>query len=368
MSPLGEEIKALIDARGPISLERYMALALTHPAHGYYMHRDPFGASGDFTTAPEISQMFGELIGLWSAEVWSSMGSPAPARLIELGPGRGTLMSDALRAGRVAPAFRAAVDVCLLEASPTLAAIQHETLLTAGAPISWVSQWRDAPRGPAIIIANEFLDALPIRQYVRSSRDWRERLVGLDDKGALAFRLAPEGEPYIAARADDGEILEVNAMAHRMVYAIGDRVARQGGAALIIDYGHTTTRFGDTLQAVRSHRSIDPLSEPGTADMTAHVDFAAMARSARAAGAAVYGPIEQGDFLRALGLDQRAAALIRRAGPQQQSDIESARVRLSGRGEGEMGALFKAMVVTNRALPTPPGFQPSGGSGEARAG
>ena len=290
------------------------------------------------------------------------MGSPTPARLVELGPGRGTLMSDALRAGRVAPAFRAAVDVCLIEASPTLAAIQHETLLTAGAPISWVSQWRDAAAGPAIIIANEFLDALPIRQYVRGPRDWRERLVGLDEKGGLSYRVAPEAEPYIAARAENGAILEINAIAHRMVYAIGERVARQGGAALIIDYGHTTTRFGDTLQAVRSHRSIDPLTEPGTADITAHVDFAAMARSARAAGAAVYGPIEQGDFLRALGLDQRAAALIRRAGPQQASDIESARARLSGRGEGEMGAMFKAMVVANRNLPTPPGFQAAGGS------
>jgi len=361
MSALGEEIRAWIGAHGPISLERFMALALTHPVHGYYMHKDPFGASGDFTTAPEISQMFGELIGLWSAEVWSSMGSPTPARLIELGPGRGTLMSDALRAGRVAPAFRAAVDVCLIEERQTQAAIQHETLLTAGAPISWISQWREAPQGPAIIIANEFLDALPIRQYVRGPRDWRERLIGVDEKGALTFRLAPEAEPYIAARADDGAILEINAIAHRMVYAIGDRVARQGGAALIIDYGHTTTRFGDTLQAVRSHKSIDPLSEPGSADITAHVDFAAMARGARAAGAAVYGPVEQGTFLRALGLDQRAAALIRRAGPQQASDIESARVRLSGRGEGEMGAMFKAMVVANRNLPTPPGFQPSGG-------
>src|SRR5579863_752277 len=358
MSALGDEIRALIEAHGPISLERFMALALTHPVHGYYMHRDPFGASGDFTTAPEISQMFGELIGLWAVEVWSSMGSPSPVRFIELGPGRGTLMSDALRAGRVAPTFRAAVDVCLVEASPTLAAIQHETLLTAGAPISWVSQWRDAPEGPSIIIANEFLDALPARQYVRGLRDWREKVVALDDKGALAFQLAPDVEPYIAARAMEGAVLEVSAMGHRLVYAIGERVARQGGAALFIDYGHTTTRFGDTLQAVRSHRPVDPLSEPGTADITVHVDFAAMARSARAAGAAVYGPIEQGDFLRALGLDQRASALMRRAGPQQASDIESARLRLAGRGENEMGALFKAMVVANRNLPTPPGFQP----------
>jgi NADH dehydrogenase [ubiquinone] 1 alpha subcomplex assembly factor 7 len=361
MSALGDEIKALIRDHGPISLERYMAMALTHATHGYYMHRDPFGASGDFTTAPEISQMFGELIGLWAAEVWASMGAPNPVHLIELGPGRGTLMSDALRAARVAPNFRAVLDVCLIEASPMLAAIQHETLLTSGAPIAWASQLREAPEGPAIIIANEFLDALPLRQYVRGRQDWRERLVALDESGALTFRLATDGEPYIGARADEGSVLEVNAIGHRLSHAIGERVATQGGAALFIDYGHTTTGFGDTLQAVRSHRMVDPLSEPGTADITAHVDFAAMARSARAAGAAVYGPIPQGDFLRALGLDQRAATLARKGGPQQIADIESARMRLSGKGEGEMGALFKAIVIANRNLPTPPGFQSLGG-------
>jgi SAM-dependent MidA family methyltransferase len=360
MSALGDEIKALIGDHGPISLERYMALALTHPTHGYYMHRDPFGASGDFTTAPEISQMFGELVGLWAAEVWAAMGAPNPVRLIELGPGRGTLMSDALRASRVAPNFRAVLDVCLIEASPMLASIQHETLLTAGAPISWTSQWREAAEGPAIIIANEFLDVLPLRQYVRGPHDWRERLVGLDGTGALAFRLAPEGEPHIGARAEEGAVLEINAIGHRLIHAVGERVARDGGAALFIDYGHVTTGFGDTLQAVRAHRTVDPLSEPGTADITAHVDFAAMARSARAAGAAVYGPIEQGDFLKALGLDQRAATLARKGGPQQSADIEAARLRLAGRGENEMGALFKVMAVTNRSLPTPPGFQPPG--------
>src|SRR5579883_422552 len=360
MSALGEEIKALIRDHGPISLERYMALALTHPTHGYYMHRDPFGASGDFTTAPEISQMFGELIGLWAAEVWASMGAPNPVRLIELGPGRGTLMSDALRAARVAPNFRAVLDVCLIEASPMLAAIQHETLLTAGAPISWAAGWREAPEGPAIVIANEFLDALPIRHYVRGQRDWRERVVTLDEKGALTFALAPSAEPYIGARAEEGAVLEVNAIAHRLLYAIAERLTNQGGAALFIDYGHTVTGFGDTLQAVRAHRMVDPLSEPGTADITAHVDFAAMARSARAAGAAVYGPIPQGDFLRALGLDQRAATLARKGGPQQIADIEAARLRLSGKGEGEMGALFKAMVLANRNMPPPPGFQPAG--------
>jgi NADH dehydrogenase [ubiquinone] 1 alpha subcomplex assembly factor 7 len=356
MSALGDEIRALIGQEGPISLERYMALALTHPTHGYYMVRDPFGAEGDFTTAPEISQMFGELIGLWAAEVWATMGSPNPLRLIEFGPGRGTLMSDALRAARVAPEFRAALDVCLIEASPTLAAVQHDTLLTAGAPVSWAAQLDEAPSGPAIMIANEFLDALPIRQYVRGPRDWRERLVGLDAAGKLTFGLAAEPERAIKAQAQEGDVLEISAVGHRLMFELGSRLARQGGAALFIDYGHTATGFSETLQALRAHRMVDPLTDPGEADITAHVDFAAMARSARAAGAAVYGPIDQGDFLKTLGLEQRAQALASRAGAAQAADVEAARARLSGKGAGEMGALFKAMVVAHRQLPVPPGF------------
>jgi SAM-dependent MidA family methyltransferase len=361
MSALGDEIRAMIGQEGPISLERYMALALTHPTLGYYMNRDPFGAEGDFTTAPEISQMFGELIGLWAAEVWTAMGAPKPLRLIELGPGRGTLMSDALRAARVAPEFRAALDVWLVETSPTLAAIQHDTLLTAGAPISWAAQLEDAPDGPAVVIANEFLDALPIRQYVRGPRGWRERQVGVDGGGNLVFGLASEPEPFIKAYAQEGDVIEVGAVAHRLMFALAARLTRQGGAALFIDYGHMTTGFGDTLQALHAHRMVDPLAEPGQADLTAHVDFAAMARSARAAGAAVYGPIDQGDFLQALGIDHRAQALTSRAAATQAADIEAARVRLTSRGPGGMGALFKVMVVANRQLPPPPGFQ--GGSG-----
>jgi NADH dehydrogenase [ubiquinone] 1 alpha subcomplex assembly factor 7 len=362
MSALGDEIRALIGQEGPISLERYMALALAHPTHGYYMNRDPFGAEGDFTTAPEISQMFGELIGLWAAEVWAAIGGPDPLRLIELGPGRGTLMSDALRAARVAPEFRAALDVCLIETSPALAAIQHDTLLTAGAPVSWAAQLDDAPDGPAVMIANEFLDALPIRQYVRGPRDWRERLVCLDGAGKLTFGLSPEPEHFIRGQAEEGDVLEINAVGHRLMFEIGARLARQGGAALFVDYGHTATGFGDTLQALRAHRMVDPLVDPGDADLTAHVDFAAMARSARAAGAAVYGPIDQGDFLKALGIEQRAQALSSRAAAAQAADIEAARLRLTGKGPGQMGALFKAMVVANRQVPVPPGFQALAGA------
>ena len=258
-----------------------MQLALAHPDHGYYMNRDPFGATGDFTTAPEISQMFGELIGLWAAEVWSSMGSPDPVRLVELGPGRGTLISDALRAARIVPDFRNALDVRLIETSPTLAEMQHELLVDCGVAVSWAQSLKDVPDGPAIIIGNEFLDALPVRQFVRVSGQWRERSVASNVDGELVFDIADKPEPYIRASAANGEVLEVNPSGHRLMFELGARLVKQGGAALMIDYGHSITGFGDTLQALRAHRYVDPLAEPGDCDLTAHVDFAAMARSAQ---------------------------------------------------------------------------------------
>ncbi len=361
MTTLLDEIKALIAQHGPITVERYMALALAHPEFGYYMNRDPFGASGDFTTAPEISQMFGELLGLWAAEVWSSMGSPSPVHLVEVGPGRGTLMSDALRAARIVPEFRAALDVWLMETSPTLAAMQHELLLDSGVAVAWAQNLSEISSGPAIVIANEFLDALPVRQFVRVGGQWRERMVRLNDDGNLAFDVAPTPEPYIQANAPNGEVLEVNPAGHRFMFELGTRLVRQGGAALLVDYGHSVTGLGDTLQALRAHRYVDPLAAPGDCDLTAHVDFAAMARSASATGAAVYGPIDQGDFLRAIGIDLRTKALADRADPERAVELKHARDRLVGKGKGEMGALFKVMAVANRRLPPPPGFQPEAG-------
>jgi NADH dehydrogenase [ubiquinone] 1 alpha subcomplex assembly factor 7 len=358
MSALGDEIKAMIASDGPITLERYMELALGHSEHGYYMGRDPFGAAGDFITAPEISQMFGELLGLWAAEVWASMGRPRPIRLIELGPGRGTMMSDALRAARIVPDFRSAIDVTLVETSPTLAEIQHETLLTSGAPVGWIPSLAEAPQGPAIVLANEFLDALPARQYVRSGGRWRERIVRLDKSGELEFAVTRESEPFILASGEEGDILEVNPAAHRLVFELAGRLVKQGGVALFIDYGHAFTGIGNTLQAVRAHRMVDPLVDPGEADLTAHVDFAAMARSARAAGAAIYGPIDQGDFLRSIGIDGRTRALAERATPDRAAEFEVARQRLVGKNEGEMGAFFKVMAIANRAIAPPPGFEP----------
>jgi NADH dehydrogenase [ubiquinone] 1 alpha subcomplex assembly factor 7 len=359
MTTLLDEIKAIIADRGSITVEQYMQLALTHPDFGYYMNRDPFGAAGDFTTAPEISQMFGELVGLWAAEVWSSMGSPAPVRLVELGPGRGTLMSDALRAARIAPAFREALDVWLMETSPTLAAVQHELLLDCGAPVSWAQSFKDVPDGPAIVIGNEFLDALPVRQFARVGGQWRERTVRLNSEGELAFGVAATAELHINATAQNGEVLEVSPAGHRLMYQLGSRLVNQGGAALLIDYGHTATGFGDTLQALRAHRYVDPLAAPGDCDLTAHVDFAAMGRSARATGAAIYGPIDQGDFLRAIGIDLRTKALAERGGPERADELQHARTRLVGKAKGEMGALFKAMAVLNRKLLAPPGFRPN---------
>jgi NADH dehydrogenase [ubiquinone] 1 alpha subcomplex assembly factor 7 len=354
-----EEMKAMIAERGAITVEQYMQLALAHPDLGYYMNRDPFGATGDFTTAPEISQMFGELIGLWAAEVWSSMGSPDPVRLVELGPGRGTLMSDALRAARIVPAFRNALDIRLVETSPALAAMQHELLVDSGAAVSWAQTLREVPDGPAIVIGNEFLDALPVRQFVRVNGQWRERTVRVNGEGGLVFAAADKPEPYIRANAANGEVLEVSPSGHRMMFEIGTRLVKQGGAALFIDYGHGVTQFGDTLQALRAHRYVDPLVAPGECDLTAHVDFAAMARSASAAGAAVYGPIDQGDFLRAIGIDLRTKALAERATLDHAEEFERARARLVGKGEGEMGSLFKAMAIADRRLRPPPGFQPA---------
>jgi NADH dehydrogenase [ubiquinone] 1 alpha subcomplex assembly factor 7 len=361
MTTLLEEMKALIALKGPITVERYMELALAHPEFGYYMSRDPFGAAGDFTTSPEISQMFGELIGLWAAEVWSTMGAPNPVRLVELGPGRGTLMSDALRAARIVPEFRAALDVWLMETSPTLAAMQHDLLLDAGVAIAWAQNLQEVPAGPAIVIGNEFLDALPVRQFVRVGGQWRERTVSLNAEGGLAFGVAAEPEPSIRGAARDGEVLEVNPAGHRFMFELGARLVKQGGAALLIDYGHSVTGLGDTLQALRAHRFVDPLAMPGECDLTAHVDFAAMARSAAATGAAVYGPIDQGDFLRAIGVDLRTKALAERAGPERAEELQQARNRLVGKGKGEMGALFKAMAIANRNLPAPAGFHPAGG-------
>ncbi len=356
MTQLGEEIARLIAHEGPISAERYMALCLGHPQLGYYITRDPFGSAGDFTTSPEISQVFGELIGLWCADVWMRMGSPDRVILAELGPGRGTLMADALRAMRVVPGLHAALSLHLVETSPVLRNVQEKTLAGAGIPISWASDISEIPAGPALVVANEFFDALPVRQFVRSPQGWRERLVGLDEAGALVWGLAPERDPWLdGMHGPEGAVLEIAAAAQRVVTDLGERLAEHGGALLAIDYGHARSGLGDTLQAMRKHGFIDPLAAPGESDLTVHVDFAGLARSARRTGADVWGPITQGALLHALGLDARIETLAR-ARPDRAEDLRAAGRRLAGSGEGEMGDLFKALAVTGPGMGPPAGF------------
>jgi SAM-dependent MidA family methyltransferase len=358
MSALRDEIIAMIAQDGPITLERYMAIALGHPTLGYYTTRDPFGASGDFITAPEISQMFGELLGLWAQEAWRAAGAPSPTQLIELGPGRGTLMADVLRVARIAPSFLYSTQVHLVETSPALEAAQRRTLAGHETAISWSADIASIAQGPAIILANEFFDALPVRHYVRTARGWSERLLGLDAAGALALGIGDAIEPDLTVAAPEGSIIEIGAVAARLMSEIAARLVAQGGALLVIDYGYAQTALGETLQAVARHAYVDPLDAPGEADLTAHVDFAALARAAQAAGARVQGPVTQGAFLTRLGIVERAEALSKRATPEQATDIAAALKRLIGADDPkrDMGELFKVMAVTHPAMPDLPGF------------
>ena len=355
VSPPGS-LGRLIALQGPITVARFMAEALTHPRDGYYMRADPLGSAGDFTTAPEISQMFGELIGLWCADCWRAMGAPEPVLLVELGPGRGTLMADALRAAATVPDFRAALDIHLVEASPALRARQEEAL--AGASAHWHDSLGDVPRAPMLLIANEFFDALPIHQFIATAQGWRERLVGLADDG-FCFVLAPGATPACALiganpLGEAGAVLEIRPAATALGRDIAERLAADGGAALLVDFDKTGPS-GDSLQAVRGHRRHDVLADPGTADIAAAVDFAALTEAAR--GARVHGPVQQGEFLEALGLGARATALAADATPDQAADIESARNRLSA--PDEMGTLFKALAITGPDMAAPAGFTAS---------
>jgi SAM-dependent MidA family methyltransferase len=358
MSDLKREIIEAIAHDGPMTLERYMSLCLTHPRYGYYMTRDPFGAAGDFITAPEISQMFGELLGVWVTEAWRAAGAPPQARLVELGPGRGTLMSDVLRVTPIAPNFFSAISVHLVETSPVLREAQSQTLATAAKPVQWHLDFAETPPGPAFIIANEFFDALPVRHYVKTAGGWRERLVGLDAKSELAFGLSDEIETTLNVPAREGSIVEVSVASQNLIGDIAARLVEEGGALLLIDYGYTQTSLGDSLQAVSRHAYVDPLAAPGEADLTAHVDFAALARAARARGAKVMGPVTQAHFLLQLGIERRAEALTKRATPEQAQSIVDAFERLAGIDDArhQMGGLFKVMAVTHPDMPDLPGF------------
>ncbi len=348
MNRLQTRIKALIEAAGPIPVSEYMTLCLGDPENGYYTTRDPIGAAGDFVTAPEVSQMFGELIGVWCMAVHEAMGAPDAVHLVELGPGHGTLMADLLRAARIRPDFAAAAKVHLVETSPTLRARQAATLRGLAEPI-WHERLDDVPDGPAIVIANEFFDALAIRQLVRTEDAWRERLVGLDQSGNLTFGLGagkidPALLPPELPQAKPGAVFELRRAGEAMMAALGECAVRFGGAVLVIDYGHTASGLGDTLQAVGKHARANVLERPGEVDMTAHVDFAALARAAKGAGATVEGPVNQGEFLIALGLLERAGALGAGRSKAEQDEITASVERLAG--PDEMGTLFKVMAVT----------------------
>mgnify|MGYP004500578283 CR=1 FL=1 len=336
---VGEKLARQIALSGPIPVSHYMAEANGH----YYATRDPFGAAGDFTTAPEISQMFGELVGLWLAELWVRAGRPERTAYVELGPGRGTLAADALRAMRAAGLDPS---VHLVEASPVLRAAQAERLPHA----AWHDDASTLPQDcPLLVVANEFFDALPIRQLVNQSGRWHELMVGYED-GRFVRKAGPVSA-NAPVEAEEGAIVETSPASAAIAADLAHRVAEQGGAALIVDYGHVRTGVGDTLQAVARHAYADPWTAPGTRDLTAHVDFQALAQAA--GQSRVAGPVSQGAWLEAMGIGARAATLAR-AAPHRAGEIAAARTRLTA--PEHMGDLFKVLALVAPAWPAPEGF------------
>ncbi len=355
---LGERLTARIRAEGPISVATYMSEALYDLRAGYYATKDPIGAGADFITAPEISPMFGEILGLWAVQAWIDMGEPAPLTLIELGPGRGAMLSDALRAARLRPAFLNAARAVLVEASPALQNVQAQTLAEAGVSVSWTRRLETAQAGPTVLLANEFLDCLPVRQFVKLEGAWRERLVGLHPDGLdrFAFVFAPLPAtpadvallPASLREAADGAIVEIRPGVEALLDALAARFHRNPGKAVFIDYGPACSEIGDTVQAVQAHQKADPLQAPGTRDLTARVDFQSLAESAKARGFEVTGPTPQGEWLLAHGLEQRAAALAA-ANPNARARLAAQLHRLAD--PDEMGALFKVLTIASAAEP-----------------
>jgi NADH dehydrogenase [ubiquinone] 1 alpha subcomplex assembly factor 7 len=342
MTALADLLLARIAATGPMRLSDYMAECLLHPMHGYYATRDPFGAAGDFTTAPEISQMFGELLGLCIAQCWLDQGAPGTFTLAELGPGRGTLMADVLRATKGIPGFHAGMQVVLVEASAYLRGVQRATL----GDVRCVDDVQGLPDQPLFLLANEFFDALPIRQFTRADAGWAETVVGVVD-GRLALGRNPPvpldhpGQP--------GDIIEICPLAAPIMAHIGGLIATHGGAALIVDYGGWGSN-GDTFQAMRAHAYVDPLATPGMADLTAHTDFAALARASPTA----YVYTTQGALLASLGIQARSARLAARlTGAALAAHVQATR-RLTHRDE--MGQLFKVLALYPHGAIPPPGM------------
>jgi NADH dehydrogenase [ubiquinone] 1 alpha subcomplex assembly factor 7 len=352
---LRERLAEQIRQHGPMTVAQYMTACLHDPLDGYYAARPALGAEGDFVTAPLVSQMFGELLGLWLVEAWTRLGRPAPFRLVEMGPGDGTLMSDVLRAARLSPAFLQAADLWLVEVSAPLKALQAERLGPCMLTPRWAARLEDVPgEAPLLLLANELLDCLPARQFVRTDKGWAERLVGLDDAGALAFGLAKTAAGVALPEAPVGAVVEHSPAQEAVGQIVGERIARDGGAALLIDYGRDVPGAGDTLQALRGHQKVDPLACPGEADLTVHADFPAILAAAQREGARA-GPIRsQRHLLLSLGLAERAQALAE-ARPDRADQIERQFDRLVG--EDQMGLLFKAACLHQPGF-VAPGFEP----------
>ena len=354
MTALADILAARIAMGGPMTIADYMTDCLLHPEHGYYTTRDPLGTAGDFTTAPEISQMFGEILGLCLAQSWLDQGRPSPFCLAELGPGRGTLMADLLRAIRAVPDMYDAARIHLVEASPSLRDRQARAL--GAHEVTWHSDVADLPQAPLFLVANEFFDALPIRQFIRDGDGWRERQVGLKD-GRLAFGLGPvTAYADLADRAQDtapGDLVEICPQLRGIGGQIAQRIADHGGAALIVDYGDWRS-LGDTLQAVQQHQTTDPLAAPGLADLTAHVDFEALASVALSAGLGHSQMTPQGVFLERLGITERARILARGLEGDALASHSKAHRRLTH--PEEMGRLFKVIGWHPKIAPSLPGL------------
>jgi len=341
-------LREKIAAEGPLSVADYMALCLAHPAYGYYMTRDPFGARGDFTTAPEISQVFGEVIGAFLLENWRDMGAPEKPALVELGPGRGSLTADIWRiAEKAAPDFCAQASIHLVEISPVLKERQRETLAHLDGKISWHDSIDDLPQDrPLIVIANEFFDALPIRQFIMAKGKWRERGVTMaKDKGFSFTLLRGKPELELPGRMKDGAVFEYCPAAEVIMQKLAEKIKAQRGIALVIDYGHAEEwAIGDTLQALSAHEHADPLWDPGERDITAHVNFAVLRQAVQTAGVYATEIVTQGDFLRGIGIEDYAETLRKKATGEQAKDIILAVQRLTA--SSEMGRLFKVMGLS----------------------
>lgn len=357
MTRLKQRIVDLIEALGPISVSEYMALCLSDPQHGYYMTREPFGRDGDFITAPEISQMFGELIGAWLVAGWHALGRPQQPLIAEIGPGRGTLMKDIARTVRkIEPGLRETARFKLIETSARLAEIQKHTLEGSDGGFEWHQTIDELPKRPLLMVGNELFDAIPVRQYANTPNGWRERMVGLDDAYNLTFvagagTLDPLLLPPDAAEAPEGAVAELAPARTALMQTIAERITRDGGAGLFIDYGYQEPAIGDTLQALLKHAYDDPLAHPGEADLTAHVDFSALAAAARQAGLETH-LSTQGDFLLGMGLLERAGSLGAKAD-------QATRERLSGEverlaGPDQMGTLFKVLAVAPKGVAIAP--------------